>query len=537
MDNTGHYNLGNYDVSGNLVNPITYDKNGNITLLNRKGHTAVDGNGLVTGYGVMDDLTYTYDSGNKLTKVLDNGNDTYGFKDSSANNQDYWYDANGNLTSDANKGITLITYNHLNLPDEVRFGSTNKIKYIYDVTGVKLEKKVVESGNPDKYTYYAGNYVYEGSSLKFFNQPEGYVDAENGYDYVYQYKDHLGNVRLSYSDADNNGSINPSTEIIEENNYYPFGLEHKGYNNVVNGVENDFHTYQGQELEEELGKNTLAFQWRDYDPAIGRFNKVDRFAEKYADASPYSYITNNPISLREIKGDSILVHFKDKDGNKLSNVPDAVQKMFQNEFGITVGYNSETSMLYLSGEYDSELSQSEDATGMLVEALTDTNTGKNSDKHGTIIFGYNLKGIRNGTVDGGEWDRTPPAYKNGLTQIDLGDYDSNGKYEVFDYNKSLNSRSFNMARTFEHEYLGHQRLRTGGFGDGSGYSMGRIVESVNQFNRQRGIPERLNYNTNGYIFFGNTGDFSSKGAQRRAVRDMVNNPSTNNLHVKRKRRR
>jgi len=380
----------------------------------------------------------------------------------------------------------------------------------------------------------------ENNQLQFFNHPEGYIEPNgSNYDYVYQYKDHLGNVRLTYADSDNNGAVSQS-EIISENNYYPGGLLQKGYNNIVSGNANsqaEKYKYQGQELEEELGKDTYAYQWRDYDPALMRFNKIDRFAEKYVDASPYSYVTNNPISYREIKGDSILVIFKDKDGNKLNNVPKAVQKMFQNEFGISVGYNADTNMLYLDGEVDSELSQSESATGMLVDALTDTNTGKNSDKHGTIIFGHNLKGIKNGTVEGGEWNTTGGIYRKGVTQIDLADYDSNGKYKSFDYSSALNPRSFNMARTFEHEYLGHQRLGIGGGGDGSGYGMGRVVESVNQFSRERKIPERLNYGTNGFIFFGNTGDFSSRGAQRRAVRDMVNKPSSNNLRVQRKRRR
>ncbi|MFY0604503.1 MAG: hypothetical protein JXQ93_11165 [Flavobacteriaceae bacterium] len=127
-------------------------------------------------------------------------------------------------------------------------------------------------------------------------------------EYVYQYKDHLGNVRLSYTDADNNGSINAATEIIEESNYYPFGLKHKGYNNVVSSNGNSVaqkKKFQGQELEEELGKNTYAYQWRDYDPAIGRFFKIDRFAEKYQSITPYHFAANNPIFFKEIKGDSI----------------------------------------------------------------------------------------------------------------------------------------------------------------------------------------------------------------------------------------
>jgi RHS repeat-associated protein len=165
-------------------------------------------------------------------------------------------------------------------------------------------------------TEYAGNYIYEDGNLQFFNSAEGYIEPVistsgeiSSFDYIYQYKDHLGNIRLSYSDADGNGTITQA-EIREENNYYPFGLEHKGYNNVINGTENNYQTFQGQELEEELGKNTLAFQWRDYDPAIARFNKIDRFSEKYYDQSPYNFTKNSPMVFQEVKGDSIKVSFR-----------------------------------------------------------------------------------------------------------------------------------------------------------------------------------------------------------------------------------
>jgi len=63
--------------------------------------------------------------------------------------------------------------------------------------------------------------------------------------------------------------------------------------------------FANEEFEEDLGKNTVAYQWRDYDPAIGRFNKIDRFAEKYQNLSPYSFAANNPIRYKDIKGDSI----------------------------------------------------------------------------------------------------------------------------------------------------------------------------------------------------------------------------------------
>ena len=149
--------------------------------------------------------------------------------------------------------------------------------------------------------------------------------------------DHLGNVRLSYSDADGNGTINPSTEILQERNYYPFGLQQKGYNSSIQGAENNHKTFQGQEEEKELGKNTYAYQWRDYDPAIGRFNKIDRFAEKYQSMTPYHFSANNPIYFREVAGDSINItdlYRKNKKGEYINKSQIEAFEFFANtKFG------------------------------------------------------------------------------------------------------------------------------------------------------------------------------------------------------------
>ena len=63
-------------------------------------------------------------------------------------------------------------------------------------------------------------------------------------EYVYQYKDIWDNVRLAYSDLNGDGSIDSNNEILKERNYYPFGLEHRGYNNVVVGTENNHKTFK-----------------------------------------------------------------------------------------------------------------------------------------------------------------------------------------------------------------------------------------------------------------------------------------------------
>lgn len=277
----------NYDVSD-----IFYDKNGNIGKLKRQGPT-----------GAMDDLTYGYYGtdmmSNRLQSVADMASGTEGFVDGATSTTEYGYDVNGNMTSDANKGITGISYNHLNLPTNIAIGSGN-ISYVYDATGTKLQKTVSGGGSV---TDYAGNYVYQDGSLQFFSQPEGYVtpDGMNGYDYVYQYKDHLGNIRLSYVD-DGNGGL----EIVEENNYYPFGLKHKGYNDSgISPLGNDVAQkwkYQGQELVEDLGLDTFEFKYRMHDPAIGRFWQVDPLAEDYVYNGVYNFAENRVIDSAELEG-------------------------------------------------------------------------------------------------------------------------------------------------------------------------------------------------------------------------------------------
>ncbi len=282
IDNTGKYDL----------QSVLYDKNGNITQLIRNGHT----NASATSFFVMDYLTYTYDDGNKLNKVVDIANKTFGFKDGNSSGNDYSYDANGNMTVDRNKGITGITYNHLNLPTRVTINGKN-IDYTYDATGMKLSK-TVENITTD----YASGYIYENNELQFFNHAEGYISPElvSGslkFDYVYQYKDHLGNVRLSYTDANNDGQIVQS-EIIEESNYYPFGLKHKGYNDVVqphgNSTAQKFG-FGGKELNEELGLEWHDFDARNYDASLGRWMNLDPLAEQMRRHSPYNYAFNNPI--------------------------------------------------------------------------------------------------------------------------------------------------------------------------------------------------------------------------------------------------
>ncbi len=305
-DNSDKFNLGSSSI------PTTYDLNGNITHLFRRG--AVVSSPVFstsTHFNTMDNLIYKYEgSTNKLLRIEENnGNDNYGFLDHSTASTEYTYDLNGNLKTDSNKDITSITYNHLNLPTSIIFNgsSSQKIEYFYDANGVKLKKRVNNSGSITE-TLYAGNFMYRGGSLDFYFHPEGYVERDNGsYKYYYQYKDHLGNIRVTY---DNVGSVSsPSASIVEEHNYYPFGLQHRGYNDANGARGSDFannYMFGGKELQDEaVGSNRIDyydFGSRNYDPAIGRWMNLDPLAELMRRHSPYNYAFNNPLRFTDPEG-------------------------------------------------------------------------------------------------------------------------------------------------------------------------------------------------------------------------------------------
>src|SRR5690606_34604573 len=101
----------------------------------------------------------------------------------------------------------------------------------------------------------------------------------------------LGNNRLVYADLDGNGTIEPATEIVEENNYYPFGLKHEGYNELPG--EGYKYKYNGKEYEDALGLNIYEMDLRQLDPAIGRWTVMDPVT--HHDYSPYSAFDNNPV--------------------------------------------------------------------------------------------------------------------------------------------------------------------------------------------------------------------------------------------------
>ncbi len=199
------------DADAYRLKLLGYDDNGNITALERRGDLSQNPQTLVNTYGVFDNLTYKY-FGNKLTRVNDAGNTDKGFKNGANAENEYAYDDNGNLTEDENKNIKKIRYNYMNLPVEIEWNNgstTKKITNTYTAAGQKLKQTVTE-GTTAKNRYYNGQFLYEEAILHSIFTDEGrivnYLAGENSLpsgqwipDYQYHLKDHLGNVRTTFS--------------------------------------------------------------------------------------------------------------------------------------------------------------------------------------------------------------------------------------------------------------------------------------------------------------------------------------------------
>ncbi|SMP21024.1 RHS repeat domain-containing protein, partial [Chryseobacterium profundimaris] len=294
----------------------TYDLNGNIITMKRTAQR-MSGTALL-----IDNLTYRYENNNtsnRLQKVSDEVTLSTGFP-YSAVPTDIGYDDNGNMTSFQDKGISSIQYNYLNLPKNIT-QNAELTAYTYRADGVKVKKLFnglqtdYLNGFQYKFTYTweapSGTMASDGMKLRIIPTSEGYFDVLKNR-YFYNYTDHLGNVRLSYSDADGNGEVTgdivvnncstlPDGSTVCNNyiitgeaegvtNYYPFGMMHKS---EEHSFENPYqYNYNGKELQET---GMYDYGARFYMPDLGRWGVVDPLAEASRRFTPYHYGNNNPV--------------------------------------------------------------------------------------------------------------------------------------------------------------------------------------------------------------------------------------------------
>lgn len=293
----GDYSTGSLNGNNHYTSSYQYDARGNITTLDRFG--AVEG----LGHPAIDNLVYAYDTGNsnRLQSIIDNAGTTardQGFKPGVGGN--YQYDENGNMNYDPHKGIN-IQYNHLNLPEFIEFSDCEIIDNTYDASGSKLRKIIKSSTAIISTQDYLGGIEYRNGVLEAIYHSEGRLYYDNDTTrYEYTLSDHLGNNRLTFTDFNADGVIDPD-EVMEKTHYYPFGMRMEGNGLINRGRENKY-LYNGKELNEEFGLNWSSYGAREYDASIGQWMSIDPLAEAMAGWSPYNYTFRNPISYGDPTG-------------------------------------------------------------------------------------------------------------------------------------------------------------------------------------------------------------------------------------------
>ena len=118
--------------------------------------------------------------------------------------QEYTYDANGNMSGDANKEIARIHYDIFNLPDTIVYKDGRTIIYTYTALGQKLCQRVVAANGAllQKQDYVDG-FQYRNDTLREIRHSEGRVvsNTTSSWEYQYHLSDHLGNLRSTITSA------------------------------------------------------------------------------------------------------------------------------------------------------------------------------------------------------------------------------------------------------------------------------------------------------------------------------------------------
>jgi RHS repeat-associated protein len=301
---------------------FTYNPDGGIITLQRNG----------AGNTVIDNANWSYYANtHRLEQIADPAGRT-GFDAGNQSANNYAYNEIGEMTSDAERGLTNDWTVYGKLKTQTINGTT--ITYTYDATGNRISKQLSNgykefyvrdaSGNvmsiyrSDVNTAIAQTEVHLYGSSRIgmtttHTVPDENIKLLNGFidgtkrtftrgEKTFELGDHRSNNLVTISDrrqqvsSDNNTVESYVANIITAQDYSSFGsiLQNRKY-----GL-NQRYTYNAKQLDSETGWQDYGM--RNYLVDVPVFGSVDALAKKYAYYSPYQFAGNTPIQAIDVDG-------------------------------------------------------------------------------------------------------------------------------------------------------------------------------------------------------------------------------------------
>jgi RHS repeat-associated protein len=364
-----------YDDNGNITKQKKYSANASAPMDNIDYY--YDHSGSAAGklkqnrlYGIKDNAASVANIDDIETATTNPNQFDYANINNASANSDYncyRYDEIGNLVYDRFEQINVINWTIEGKIKEVNRLSTSakkNLKFDYDAMGNRIAKHIYAGSTWESSTYYVrdaqGNVMatykseivclsgcqsasptygmsYKvierdiyGSSRCAIDQHTvemlGFPPSNQSYERIvgnktFELSNHLGNVisvvsdrKIPIEDASNVGfTKHYIPQVLSSTDYYAFGEQmngrtmNNGYRYGFNGMEND--------NEVKGAGNSVDFGERIYDPRLGKWLSLDRFAAKYPGLSAYAYTFNNPVIFKDIGGaDGSLSVVKDSKG-------------------------------------------------------------------------------------------------------------------------------------------------------------------------------------------------------------------------------
>jgi len=135
----------------------------------------------------------------------------------------------------------------------------------------------------------AADDAFEQLSLSFTATTSGYL-------YVYVSNESTLDVNVYFDDL--KITHKSSLSIVQADDYYPFGLSFNSYQDTTETRQN--YLYNGVERQEETSLYQTYF--RNYNPALGRFQSIDPLTPIIPGLSPYHFAYNNPVVFNDPLG-------------------------------------------------------------------------------------------------------------------------------------------------------------------------------------------------------------------------------------------